>query len=159
MTLRYFAFLLLSLGAFTSPALGDVAGKPTPIDGQTLEISGQTVRLSGISAPGLTQECVTRKGKQQQCGALALENLKKFMRGEIKCVGDEKDHAGRLLAVCYSGPIDINEYMVLDGWALAYPRDGNPYSRAEGFAKARREGLWRAKSYEPPWEWRKRKGE
>jgi len=65
-----------------------------------------------------------------------------------------RDRYGRLLAVCYAGPFDINEQMVLDGWAMAYRKYSEDYVRAETFARARREGLWRGE-FLPPWEWRR----
>ena len=33
--------------------------------------------------------------------------------------------------------------MVADGWAMAYRKYSEDYVRADTFAKARREGLWR----------------
>jgi endonuclease YncB( thermonuclease family) len=46
--------------------------------------------------------------------------------------------------------------MVTDGWAIAYRKYSKDYVRAETFAKARRDGLWRGK-FVPPWEWRMQK--
>ena len=57
------------------------------------------------------------------------------------------------VAVCYVGSLNINEQMVVDGWALAYRRYSMDYVRAEKFAKSRREGMWRGE-FVPPWEWR-----
>ena len=73
----------------------------------------------------------------------------------VRCEGGVYDRYKRLIAVCYVGPLDINEQMVTDGWAMAYRKYSKDYVRAEEFAKARREGLWRG-SFEPPWEWRRR---
>ena len=73
---------------------------------------------------------------------------------EVVCKGDGRDRYKRLIAVCYIGWLNVNEQMVLDGWALAYRQYSKDYVRAEGYAKARKEGMWRGKFVEP-WEWRR----
>jgi len=122
---RGLLLLLLSL-----PAHADITGKARVVDGDTIWISETKIRLHGIDAPEMKQTCRTSKGNQQ-------------------------DRYKRLLAVCYVGPFNINEQMVTDGWALAYRKYSTDYVRAETFAKARREGLWRGE-FVPPWEWRRK---
>ena len=76
------------------------------------------------------------------CGILAKQALEKIVRGQdVTCKGDKRDRYKRLIAVCYVGPFNINEQMVVDGWAMAYRRYSEDYVRAEEFAKSRREGL------------------
>ena len=53
----------------------------------------------------------------------------------------KRDRYERLLAVCYVGPLNINEQMVTDGWAMVYRKYSTDYVRAETFAKSRREGM------------------
>ena len=43
--------------------------------------------------------------------------------------------------------------IVLDGWALADPADGEAYRRAEQAARGLKEGLWKGR-FVTPWEWR-----
>ena len=71
----------------------------------------------------------------------------------ITCKGDERDRYGRLIAVCYAGPYDLNANMVRQGWALAYRRYSMDYVDDENAAKVARKGLWRGE-FVPPWEWR-----
>ena len=58
--------LTIALCLLATPALADVAGIPTVIDGDTLEIHGQRIRLHGIDAPESQQLC-RLDGKSWQC--------------------------------------------------------------------------------------------
>ncbi len=149
--------LILALLLLTTPslAMADITGKARVIDGDTIVIAGERIRLHGIDAPELKQTCKTSKGKEQLCGQLAKQNLERLVKGQdVTCKGDKRDRYKRLIAVCYAGPFDINETMVADGWALAYRKYSTDYVRAETFAKARREGMWRGE-FVAPWLWRK----
>jgi len=137
-----------------SVVVGDITGKPRIVDGDTIEIAGERIRLHGIDAPETKQTCKDDDGKEWRCGQEATFALL-FMIGYhwITCKGDERDRYGRLIAVCYAGPYDLNAKMVRQGWALAYRRYSMDYVKAETFAKSRREGMWRGE-FEMPWEWR-----
>jgi len=66
--------IALALALIATPALADVAGIATVIDGDTLEIHGQRIRLHGIDAPESRQLC-RLDGKPWQCGKDAANNL------------------------------------------------------------------------------------
>ncbi len=140
----------------TSAAMAGVTGKARVVDGDTIWIGDTKVRLHGIDAPEMKQTCRTSKGKEQLCGVLAKQALEKLVRGQsVICKGDKRDRYKRLIAVCYVGPFNINEQMVVDGWALAYRKYSEDYVRGETFAKSRREGMWRSE-FVAPWDWRRR---
>lgn len=141
LTLAALLLLLLSL-----PANADVTGKARVVDGDTIWIGETKIRLHGIDAPEMKQTCRTSKGKEQLCGELAKQALQRLVQGQdVTCKGDKRDRYKRLIAVCYVGPLNINEQMVTDGWALAYRKYSKDYVRAETFAKARHElGYWNA---------------
>ena len=63
---------------------------------------------------------------------------------------------GGLLAVCHSGGVNINAWMVARGWALAYRRYSVEYVDEERAARAARRGIWRGQ-FVAPWEWRRGK--
>jgi len=133
----------------------DISGQAHVIDGNTLRIDNTRVTLYGIDALELKQTCKTRKGKTQLCGDLARQSLATLLdRRKIVCESKGRDSGGGLAAICFVGPLSVNEHMVADGWALADRQTGQDFVRAEAFAKDQREGMWRTK-FIPPWEWRK----
>jgi len=153
--LRLVLTLTLIFLTLPSHAHADITGKPRVVDGDTIHIGKTKIRLHGIDAPEMKQTCRTRKGEEQMCGQLAKQALQRLVQGQdVVCKGDTRDRYKRLIAVCYVGPLDINEQMVTDGWAMAYRKYSTDYVRAETLAKSRREGLWRGE-FVPPWEWRR----
>lgn len=132
----------------------DLTGTPRVVDGDSIELAGEQIDLRGIDAPEIKQTCTTRKGHLSQCGMLAARALSKLTRGQVVvCKGASQDGDKPRLATCFVGPFSINEQMVLDGWALADRKRIKSYVRAEKYAEARREGIWRM-TFVPPWEWR-----
>ncbi len=49
--------LTIALCLLATPALADVAGVASVIDGDTIEVHGQRIRLHGIDAPASRQLC------------------------------------------------------------------------------------------------------
>ena len=75
----------------------------------------------------------------------------------ITCKGDERGKYGRLIAVCYAGPYDLNAKMVRQGWAMAYRRYSMDYVEDEKDARDTRAGIWRGEFMPPSGQakWRK----
>ncbi len=59
--------LTIALCLLATPALADLAGIASVIDGDTIEVHGQRIRLHGIDAPESRQLC-RLDGKRWQCG-------------------------------------------------------------------------------------------
>ena len=77
--------LTIALCLLATPALADVAGTASVIDGDTLEIHGQRIRLHGIDAPESRQLC-RLDGKPWQCGKDAANALaEKIARRPVTC--------------------------------------------------------------------------
>jgi len=149
--------LVLFVFAFSAEA-GELSGKARAIDGDTMEIGGIQVRLYAIDAPELKQTCTSSKGKEQQCGDLARQMLDTLVKNvKVKCKESSRDKDRTIVASCFAGPFDINEQMVASGWALPLVEESDIYLRAEKFARARLEGMWRG-TFIPPWQWRKENG-
>lgn len=56
--------------------------------------------------------------------------------------------------MCSVRGIDINYWMVEQGWAVAYPSYSDAYDKAEDDARIAARGLW-SSEFEMPWELRK----
>ena len=153
--MRYFITFALMLVLYANSANAEeVTGRARAIDGDTLKVGKTTVRLFGIDAPELKQTCITSKGKTQRCGDLARQSLNVLIANiKVKCRGEGKDSDGALVATCYAGPFDVNEQMVAAGWALSVKEETDIYVRAESFARARNEGMWRG-TFDTPQKWR-----
>ncbi len=142
--------------ALATPALADVAGVASVIDGDTLEIHGQRIRLHGIDAPESRQLC-RLDGKPWQCGKDATNALaEKIARRPVTCEDLGRDRYKRIIGRCTVAGEDLGEWMVSEGLALAYRRYSRDYVDEEAEAQAARRGLW-AGEFVKPWEWRRGK--
>ncbi len=74
----------------------------------------------------------------------------------VACEELGRDPYGRIVAKCSVASEDLGEWMVANGWAVAYYLFSYEYSRAEHRAKSARRGIW-ASEFIKPWEWRRGK--
>lgn len=124
------------------------------IDGDTLVWAGQRIRLYGIDAPEARQICKRGDGTEWPCGRAATQALiEKIEDATIHCQGKEYDRYHRLIAICFLGDIDLNEWLVVNGWAVSYRRYSEKYIHAEVIARERHSGLWEG-TFIMPWKWR-----
>lgn len=132
-----------------------VIGVATVVDGDTLEIRGVRIRLHAIDAPESDQLCRRSDGAVWPCGRRAAFALAdKIGRGTVTCHGRDTDRYGRIVAVCFHQGQDMNGWMVLNGWAVAYRRFGQDYVREEDAARTARRGVWSG-TFDMPWDWRR----
>ena len=74
--------------------------------------------------------------KNYNCGEVSKENLEvKIDRSKIKCISSSKDRYKRYLAKCFKDKINLNRWMVRNGYAVAYRRYSKKYISDEDFAK------------------------
>jgi len=157
---RYLCVLIiLSAAAISGHARGDasLSGVATVIDGDTIEIHGQRIRLYGIDAPESRQECTQPDGTTWRCGqqaALALSD--RIGRATVRCDPRDRDRYGRIIAICFKGTENLNRWMVVNGWAMAYRKYSLDYAADEERAKRARLGIWSG-TFEIPWDWRPQK--
>ena len=139
------------------PSLAEeIVGKPRIIDGDTIELGGKRIRLYGIDAPESKQTCVL-DGKPWNCGQEATWALAYVLAEHwVTCRQTDIDRYNRIVAVCFvGGDHNINEYMVRNGWALAYRQYSMDYVSSEADAQREKIGLWKGK-FEKPWDWRRK---
>jgi endonuclease YncB( thermonuclease family) len=153
-TLGYFLFNLETSGGQEQGE--SILGRASVIDGDTIEIRGQRIRLHGIDAPESAQAC-RLDGKPWMCGKDAADALaKKISRRPITCEDLGRDRYERILARCTVDGEDLGEWLVANGWAVAYYQFSYEYSRAELRAKLARRGIW-AGSFMQPEKWRRKR--
>ena len=130
-----------------------ITGRSSVIDADTLEIHGMRIRLEGIDAPESSQRCGAA-GQEWACGQQAALALNDWI-GErnVSCRRQGQDRYQRTLARCFVGTEDVQSWLVLNGWALAYRRYSADYVAAEEIAQSRQAGLWQGE-FVPPWQWR-----
>jgi endonuclease YncB( thermonuclease family) len=147
------SFLLIT----APPALGkeDCFGIPRVIDGDTIVINGTRIRLFGIDAPESKQSC-TSAGKAYECGTASKNALvEKIGSAPVRCAVKRKDMYGRSVAICkLEEGLDLNAWLVKEGWAVAYSRYSQAYVPLEAQAQEERKGIWSG-NFENPEKWRK----
>lgn len=135
----------------------EVVGRASVIDGDTIEIAGQRIRLHGVDAPEKGQPCFGADERPYRCGPIAANALDEFIgQSPVSCHERATDRYGRLVADCSVGGRDIEEWLVRNGYAMAYRRYSSDYVAAEQEAKNNRRGFWSGRM-QPPWEWRQDK--
>ena len=141
-----------------------IFGKAKVIDGDTIKIDKNKIRLYGIDAPEKKQQCqktwfsisFLTLNKNYECGKISSNKLKvKINNKLIMCKSTNKDRYNRFIAECYKDKININKWMVSNGYAVAYKKYSKKFVTQENIAKKEKLGLW-AGTFEMPWEWRKK---
>ncbi len=132
-----------------------ITGIASVTDGDSLEIRGTRIRLHGIDAPESRQLCTGATGQDWRCGqqaALALSD--QIGRRSVSCVTRDIDRYGRTIAVCSQDGVDLNAWMVQEGWAVAYRRYSRDYVAVEDDARRAGRNIWSG-TFVMPWDWRR----
>jgi len=126
-----------------------INGKPRIIDGDTIHIKSNKIRLHGIDAPETTQTCEI-DNEDWDCGKQSTKELKNFINNqEVECITNDIDRYNRYVAICYVNEININQWMVKNGWAIAYRYYSKDYIAEEKYAHDNKLGIWKSKFVEP----------
>ncbi|OPH83025.1 thermonuclease family protein [Nitrobacter vulgaris] len=133
-----------------------IVGEPRIVDGDTVDIGGKKIRLQGIDAPESDQLCLDAQGEKWACGIAARDALSAFSKNRPwSCEVEGRDRYDRSLAFCSIGSQDINQWIVQNGWALAFVSYSNRYVADESWSRDIHAGLWSG-AFIAPWDWRSR---
>ncbi len=108
------------------------------LDGDSANIK---MRLKGIDTPEIGQKCQIKKSQISDCGYLAKHHLQKLLKtteGNIKVEFFGFDDYQRALIKIYKGNTNINQQMVLDGYAFSY----HDYCDQQQSAEQQKLGFW-----------------
>lgn len=135
-------------------AAGQLSGVPTVTDGDTIRIGEERIRLEGIDAPESAQSCQRTDGSEWRCGTASTQALINLITDKaVRCEISGKDRYNRSLGTCFVSDIDINGWMVSQGWAVAYRHYSLRYISNEDDARLDQRNLWSG-TFEMPWQWR-----
>ena len=162
----FIRIIIIFLFMLSNSIAEEISGIPKVVDGDTIHINNYKFRLEGIDAPEMRQQCKKESFKisffigftfykDYSCGRVSKEKLiTKIDTTEIKCISSSKDRYKRYIATCFKGKTNLNQWMVRNGFAIAYRRYSKKYVPDEAFAKENKLGLWQGKFMEPE-KWRK----
>ena len=162
----FIRIIIIFLFMLSNSIAEEISGIPKVVDGDTIHINNYKFRLEGIDAPEMRQQCKKESlkisfligftfYKDYSCGRFSKEKLiTKINTSEIKCISSSKDRYKRYIATCFKGKTNLNQWMVRNGFAIAYRRYSKKYVPDEAFAKENKLGLWQGKFMEPE-KWRK----
>ncbi len=128
------------------------------VDGDSLRAGPERLRLFGIDAPELEQACKNNNGHKYACGEVARTAIEEFISNDshLSCEIVDVDRYRRLIARCFAAGIDLSEWLVEEGLAVAYLAYSDDYHGAEIRARKARRGLWNGSFIEPS-KWRRAK--
>ena len=147
---KIFILILTSLVFITNFANSKtILGKAKIIDGDTIHIKSNKIRLHGIDAPETKQTCKI-DNQDWYCGKQSTKELKNLIKNQkVECNVNDVDRYNRYVAICYVNEININQWMVKNGWAIAYRYYSKDYIVEEKYANDNKLGIRKSEFIEP----------
>ena len=126
-----------------------IMGKARIIDGDTIHIKSNKIRLHGIDAPETKQTCKI-DDEDWYCGKQSTKELKNLINNQkVECITYDVDRYNRYIAICFVNEIHINQWMVKNGWAIAYRYYSTDYIIEEKYARDNILGIWKSEFLKP----------
>lgn len=153
--IRIISIIIVVLTYNTKILAKEIRGFAKVTDGDTIKINNNKIRLHGIDTPETKQVC-SRNSKKYNCGKEATDALTyKINKNYVVCiVQDRLDRYKRHIGVCFIEEVNLNKWMVKNGYAVAYRRYSKDYVKDEDYAKKNKLGLWSG-NFIYPEKWRK----
>jgi len=157
-------FFILTYNDVRSENINKISGFAKVIDGDTIKINSKKIRLYGIDAPEKKQKCKKTYltisfmsfTKDYMCGEVSTQKLiKKINKQKLNCNILDVDRYKRLIGECFKRDINLNSWMVSNGYAVAYRKYSKKYVSDEINAKNNKLGIWQGK-FEMPWDYRRK---
>ena len=157
-------FFILTYNDVRSKNINKISGFAKVVDGDTIKINSKKIRLYGIDAPEKKQKCkkiyltisFMSFTKDYMCGEVSTEKLiKKINKQKLNCNILDVDRYKRLIGECFKRNINLNSWMVSNGYAVAYRKYSKKYVSDEINAKNNKLGIWQGK-FEMPWDYRRK---
>ena len=157
-------FFILTYNDVRSENINKISGFAKVVDGDTIKINSKKIRLYGIDAPEKKQKCKKTYltisfmsfTKDYMCGEVSTQKLiKKINKHKLNCNIIDVDRYKRLIGECFKRNINLNSWMVSNGYAVAYRKYSKKYVSDEINAKNNKLGIWQGK-FEMPWDYRRK---
>ena len=157
-------FFILTYIDVRSENINKISGFAKVVDGDTIKINSKKIRLYGIDAPEKKQKCkkiyltisFMSFTKDYMCGEVSTQKLiKKINKQKLNCNILDVDRYKRLIGECFKRNINLNSWMVSNGFAVAYRKYSKKYVSDEINAKNNKLGIWQGK-FEMPWDYRRK---
>ena len=157
-------FFILTYNDVRSENINKISGFAKIVDGDTIKINSKKIRLYGIDAPEKKQKCKKTYltisfmsfTKDYMCGEVSTQKLiKKINKQKLNCNITDVDRYKRLIGECFKRNINLNSWMVSNGYAVAYRKYSKKYVLDEINAKNNKLGIWQGK-FEMPWDYRRK---
>jgi len=157
-------FFILTYNDVRSENINKISGFAKVVDGDTIMLGNKKIRLYGIDAPEKKQKCKKTYltisfmsfTKDYMCGEVSTQKLiKKINKQKLNCNILDVDRYKRLIGECFKRNINLNSWMVSNGYAVAYRKYSKKYVSDEINAKNNKLGIWQGK-FEMPWDYRRK---
>ena len=90
-----------------------------------------------------------------RCGSTAANALDAWInRNPVTCISEGKDRYQRVLGKCSVRGTSVQDWLVRNGYAVAYLEYSTEFVPAELAAREAKAGIW-AGEFVMPWDWRK----
>ena len=137
-------FFFLTYNDVKSKEVKIISGIAKVVDGDTIKIDSNKIRFFGIDAPEKKQFCKKTYlsisfftlNKDYPCGKISTNKLKNMINTKlIICKINGKDRYKRFIAECFKDKTNLNAWMVLNGYAVAYRKYSKKFVSHENIAK------------------------